>query len=133
MKNKKLSLAENFLKEGLEELKKYEATKNRLFLQEACEKGWASVAQALKVVNPDIKRHADFGKTALKLAKEYNNEEIMHGEAYGEHLHRAGFYEAQLDKEETEYGLLVVKNFLKLIDNILMNGKKGVKKFGKNE
>jgi len=119
MKNKKLSLAENFLKEGLEELKKYEATKNRLFLQEACEKGWASVAQALKVVNPDIKRHADFGKTATKLAKKYNKMEIVYGESCGEALHRTGFYEGAMDVETAEINLKCVEKFLKLIDNIL--------------
>jgi hypothetical protein len=43
----------------------------------------------------------------------------MYAEAYGEHLHRAGFYEGQLSKEEIEYGLVIIKEFLKLIDNIL--------------
>jgi hypothetical protein len=125
--NKKLSLAENFLKEGYEELKKYEVSKNELFLQEACEKGWAAVAKALKAVNPNIKRHADFGKTARELAEEYNNEEIFLQEVMGEYLHSRGFYEGSVGLEEAKHGLLTVRNFLKLMDNILINGK-GIKK-----
>jgi hypothetical protein len=124
--NKKLILADNFLKEGWEELKKYEASKNELFLQEACEKGWSAVAKALKAINPDIRRHSDFGKTARKLAEEHNNEEIFRTEAVGEYLHRTGFYEGAIGIEEAKHGLLAVKDFLKSIDNIL-NGKKGVK------
>jgi hypothetical protein len=123
--NKKLILAENFLKEGLEELKRYEATKNELFLQEACEKGWGAVAKALKAVNPKIRRHADFGKTARELAEEYNNEEIFLQEVMGEYLHSRGFYEGSVGLEEAKHGLLTVRNFLKSIDNILMNGKGG--------
>jgi hypothetical protein len=126
--NKKLILADNFLKEGWEELKKYEASKNELFLQEACEKGWGAVAKALKVMSPDIRRHSDFGKTARKLAEEYNNEEIFRTEAVGEYLHRTGFYEGAVGIEEVKHGLLAVEDFLKLMDNILMNGKKEVKK-----
>jgi len=126
--NKKLGLAEEFLKEAQKQLKEYEATKNELNLRQACEKGWGVVMSALKIVNPKIKRHRDFGETAAKLAKEYNNKEILHGEACGELLHREGFYEGAISKERAQYLLEDVKDFLKLIDNILMNGKKGVKK-----
>jgi hypothetical protein len=117
--HKNLQLAIKFIEEADEQLQQYEITKDELCLHQACEKGWAAVAQALKATNPDIKKHADFGRTALKLAQKYNNREIMYAEAYGEHLHRAGFYEGQLSKEEIEYGLVIIKEFLKLIDNIL--------------
>jgi hypothetical protein len=122
--DKKLALAEKFLKEAWSQLKKYEDTKEELNLRQACEKGWGVVAQALKAVNPKIRRHADFGRTATKLAEEYNDKEMVHGEAMGEHLHREGFYEGHLNKKEVEYGLMSVEDFLKSIDNILMNGKK---------
>jgi hypothetical protein len=117
--HEKLRLSMKFIKEAEEQLQRYEATSDELYLHQACEKGWAAVTQALKVINPDIKRHADFGRTALKLAQEFNNKEIMYAEAYGEHLHRAGFYEGQLSKEEIEFGLITIKKFLELIDNIL--------------
>jgi hypothetical protein len=119
MKGEKLALAEDFLEGAWDELRKYESTKDERFLREACEKGWGAVAQALKAVNPNIKRHADFGKTAIKLAKEYKDEEIFRCEAIGEHLHRAGFYEGLLDAEEIKYGLSAVEDFLKLIDKVL--------------
>lgn len=117
--NKKLVLAEKSLKEALNELKRYEETKNELFLQEACEKGWGAVVKALKVVNPKIRKHADFGRTARRLAEEYNNEEIFHGEAMGEYLHSTGFYEGAVGLEEARHGLCCIENFLKLIDNVL--------------
>lgn len=119
MKSEELALAEDFLEGAWDELRKYESTRDERLLREACEKGWGAVAQALKSVNPNIKRHADFGKTAIKLAKEYKDEEIFRCEAIGEHLHRAGFYEGLLDAEEVEYGLLAVEDFLRLIDKIL--------------
>ncbi|MEW6617888.1 MAG: hypothetical protein AB1422_00810 [bacterium] len=122
--NKKLALAEEFLEEGKLELKRYEATKKETSLWQACEKGWATAACALKVVNPKIRRHADFGKTATQLAKEYGNLDLMHGEACGEMLHRSGFYEHALDKEVVKEGLFSIESFLNLIDNILLNGKK---------
>lgn len=121
--NKKLDLAYRFFDVAKEQLKKYKETKDEVCLRQASEKGWSAVAQALKAVNPKIRRHADFGKTASMLATEYNNEEIMRCEAFGEHLHRAGFYEGLLDIEEVRHGFLAVEDFLKLIDNILLNGK----------
>jgi DNA recombination-dependent growth factor C len=90
--DERLGLADRFLKQAWQELKGYSENKDEVLLRQSCEKGWGCVAQALKVVNPEIKRHAEFGKTALKLAKEYNNEEIFRLEAVGEYLHRAGFY-----------------------------------------
>ncbi|MFH0775876.1 MAG: PaREP1 family protein [bacterium] len=122
--NGRLKLANRFLEEAREELKRYESTKDELFLREACEKGWGVVMTALKVVNPDIKRHADFGKTATKLAKEHNKMEMVYGESCGEALHRTGFYEGDMDAETVEINLKCVENFLKLIDNILNNGAK---------
>ena len=119
-----MTLASEFLEEAQRQLKKYGKTKKELNLRQACEKGWGTVAQALKVVNPEIKRHAEFGKTAAKLAREYNNEKIMYDEAFGEHLHRAGFYEGLLGVEEIKYGLSAVEDFLKSIDSILSNGGK---------
>jgi len=78
MDNNKLKKAYKFLDLAYKELNEYEKNKDEVILQEACEKGWGAVVQALKAVNPEIRRHADFGKTAVKLTKEYNNEEIMH-------------------------------------------------------
>ncbi|MEW6104403.1 MAG: PaREP1 family protein [bacterium] len=127
--NKRLALTEEFLKEGKIELKRYETTKKETALWQACEKGWATVAQALKAVNPKIRRHADFGKTAANLGEEYNNEEIIHKEASGETLHRSGFYENALDVIAVKHHLKSVEDFLKFIDNILSNG--GIKKMKK--
>jgi hypothetical protein len=121
--NKKFRIAEDFLKEAWEELRKYEQEGKETSLRQACEKGWAAVTQALKVINPKIKVHRDFGDTALKLAKEYNMEEILHGESCGEALHRTGFYEGQMSKGVVEANLKCVENFLKLINKIL-NSKK---------
>ncbi|MBU1261670.1 PaREP1 family protein [bacterium] len=120
--DERLLLASSFLEQAWEELKGYCEKKDEVLLRQAAEKGWGCVVQALKVVNPEIKRHAEFGKTALKLTEEYNNEEIFRLEAVGEHLHRAGFYEGFLDEEEVKHGLLSVEDFLKLINGIL-NGK----------
>lgn len=121
--NKKLRLADKFLKEAWEQLKKYEDTKEELYLRQACEKGWGAVAQALKATNPKIKRHADFSDTAAKLARKYDNEEIVHGESCGETLHRTGFYEGALTKPAVEINLKSAEDFLELIDNIL-NGRR---------
>jgi len=120
--DRKLALAGEFLEESHKELKRYEDTKREMHLWEACEKGWATVAQALKAVNPEIKRHSDFGKTAAKLAEEYNNEEIIRCEASGETLHRSGFYEGALDISAVRHHLKSVEDFLTSIDNILNNG-----------
>jgi len=120
--DKRLALASEFLEESQKELKMYEDTKREMHLWEACEKGWGTIAQALKAVNPEIKRHSDFGKTAAKLAEEYNNEEIVHGESCGETLHRSGFYEGALDISAVRHHLKSVEDFLKSIDNILNNG-----------
>jgi hypothetical protein len=117
--NKKLSLANEFIKEAWEQFQRYEKTGNELNLRQACEKAWATVAQALKVVNPQIKTHRDFGETAAALAKKYNNPEITYGEAFGEALHRSGFYEGDLGPGIVRQGLECIENFLKLIDNIL--------------
>ncbi|MEW6680761.1 MAG: PaREP1 family protein [bacterium] len=122
--NKKLQLAEEFLKEGKLELERYETTKKETSLWQACEKGWASVSCVLKAVNPKIRRHADFGKTAMQLARKYNNREIMLGEACGEMLHRSGFYEHALDKDVIKESLFSIESFLHLIDNIVLNRKK---------
>ncbi|MEW6482683.1 MAG: PaREP1 family protein [bacterium] len=119
--NKRLALAEGFLKEGKLELKRYKATGNEMLLREACEKGWGCVMAALKAVNPEIKYHKDFGKTATQLAKKYNNEEIVHGESCGEALHRTGFYEGDMDVETVEVNFHCLEKFLKIIDNILSN------------
>ncbi len=121
--NKNLQLAEEFLKEGKLELKRYEVTGKEMLLREACEKGWGAVMSALKAINPEIRQHRDFGKTATQLAKEYNNEEIVYGESCGEALHRTGFYEGDMDVETVEINLHCIENFLKFIDNILSNGK----------
>lgn len=79
-------------------------------------------AQALKAVNPKIRYHRDFGETASKLARQYNNDEIVHGEACGEALHRSGFYEGNLGKLTVEDYLKCIDNFLTSIDDILNNG-----------
>jgi 3-dehydroquinate synthetase len=120
----KLKLAYDYLEEAQAELKNYEATLKELHLWQACEKGWAAVTQALREVNPEIKKHADFGKTAAKLAEDYKNEEIAHGEACGEMLHSKGFYETSLDFLSIKHGLICIENFLKLIDNIIKDRKK---------
>jgi len=123
MDNNKLSKAHKFLDLAHKELKEYEKNKDEVILQEACKKGWGAVVFALKAVNPKIKYHRDFGETAARLAKEYNDEEILHGESCGEALHRTGFHEGDLPSSAVELNLKCVGNFLKLIDNIL-NGKK---------
>jgi hypothetical protein len=123
MDNNKLKKAYKFLDLAYKELNEYEKNKEEVILQEACGKGWGAVAQSLKIVNPKIRRHADFGDTTLKLSKEYENEEILHGESCGEALHRTGFYEGAMTKEVAKANLKYVGNFLRLIDNIL-NGKK---------
>jgi hypothetical protein len=115
----KLRLSMKFIKEAKEQLQRYEATSDELYLHQACEKGWGAVAHVLKAVNPEIKRHRDFGKTAAKLAEEYNEPEIAHGEAFGELLHRSGFYEGDLDITLVIQGLRCIENFLKLMDDIL--------------
>lgn len=122
MTNGKLKLAYEFLEESHLQLSKYEATKKELNLRQACEKGWGTVAQALKAVNPKIKYHRDFGETAARLAKQYNDPEIAHGELCGESLHRSGFYEGDLGPNVVKEGLNCIDNFLTSIDNILNNG-----------
>jgi hypothetical protein len=116
--DKRLRLANEFLEEAREQLKKHEETKKELNLRQACEKGWGSVAQALKAVNPKIRYHRDFGETAAKLARKYNQQEIVHGEMCGEALHRSGFYEGSLGVLIVEDSLKCIDNFLKSIDNI---------------
>ena len=121
--DERLKLADNFLRHAWEEFRGYSEKKDEVLLRQACEKGWGCVAQALKVVNPNIRRHAEFGRTAAELSEKYNNEEIVHGEAFGELLHREGFYEGDMDEKTIEHGLRCVENFLMLINGIL-NGKK---------
>ncbi|MFH0775643.1 MAG: PaREP1 family protein [bacterium] len=120
--DKRLSLANNFFLHAVKEFKEYEENGDEILLRQSCEKGWGAVAQALKVVNPKIRRHAEFGRTAAELAEKYNNEEIVHGEAFGELLHREGFYEGDMDKKTVEHGLRCIESFLLLINGIL-NGK----------
>lgn len=130
--DKRLTLAGEFLEEAHLQLSKYEATKKELCLRQACEKGWGAVAQALKAVNPKIRYHRDFGETAARLAKQYGNHEIAHGELCGESLHRSGFYEGELGSNAVEEGLICIDDFLKSIDTILNNGnlvKKTLTKF----
>jgi len=123
MDNNKLKKAYEFLDLAWQELEEYKKNGREVVLQEACEKSWDAVVQVLKAVNPKIRRHADFGKTAAKLAEEHNNEHIVYGEACGETLHRSGFYDSALDIVAVKHQLKCVNNFLKLIDNIL-KGKK---------
>jgi hypothetical protein len=117
--NKKLSLANKFIKEAWEQFQQYEKTGDELYLRQACEKGWATVAQALKAVSPEIRTHRDFGETAAALAKKYNNPEITYSEYCGEALHRSGFYEGDLGPGIVRQGLECIENFLELMDNIL--------------
>jgi len=113
MMDERLKLADDFLRYAWEEF---------TLLRQACEKGWGCVAQALKIVNPNIRRHLEFGRTAAELAEKYNNEEVVHGEMCGELPHRQGFYEGDLDEKIIEHGLRCVQDFLILINGIL-NGK----------
>ncbi|MFH0775807.1 MAG: PaREP1 family protein [bacterium] len=127
--NKRFGLAERLLRDAEIELGEYKTKGEEAFLVQACEKGWDAVAQGLKAVNPEIKRHQDFGRTAARLAKEHNNPEIAVGELCGETLHRSGFYEGELPAEIVEEGLSCIRNFLGFIKDILLNGKK-IGKFG---
>jgi hypothetical protein len=119
MKHENINLALKFIQEAWAELRKYEVMADELHLRQACEKDWGAVAQALKIINPDIKRHADFGETAARLARKYNNREILRLEACGELLHREGFYEGTISKDRARYLLEDVEEFVKLIDKIL--------------
>lgn len=121
--NKKLILSYKFLEEAWESLKKYKENKDELYLRQACEKGWGAVMSSLKKINPKIRRHSDFSKTAAKLAKEYNNLEIIKGESCGEALHSIGFYEGAIKEEAVELNLRCIEEFLGVMNNIL-NSKK---------
>jgi len=122
--NKKFVIAERLLKDAEIELSEYKTKEEQSFLVQACEKGWSAVASGLKAVNPEIKRHQDFGRTAARLAKEYNNPEIAIGEICGETLHSRGFYEGDLPVEIVEESLKRIRVFLNSIKDILLNGKK---------
>jgi hypothetical protein len=79
----RLKKARGFLEEAKKEFLLYKEKKDEVLLAQSAEKGWGAVASALKAVNPKIRRHRDFGETAAKLARRYNNTEIAHGDIRG--------------------------------------------------
>jgi hypothetical protein len=74
-------------------------------------------------VNPKIKTHREFGRTAVELSEKFKNEKIADGEAYGEMLHSAGFYEGNIDERMVEHSLVCIEEFLGQIEKIL-NGRR---------
>jgi hypothetical protein len=119
-----ISLAKEFLAEAEIELSAYRKKKRESLLRQSAEKGWAAVAQSLKALNPKIKKYSDFGETAVALAEEYKNEDIVKGEACGEALHSFGFYEGKLSPKRVEHYLLCIRDFLDIMENVVDGGRK---------
>lgn len=99
-------LSNKFLMEARSELDKYIETKDVIYLRQASEKGWGSMAQALKALAypKELKSHADLLNFGFR-----QSSSIKTGTAFGNTLHSSGFYEGILTYEAVKSGLEYIR------------------------
>ncbi len=112
-----IQLAERFLEFAFNILDVYRQTSDELDYRQACEKGWASIAQATMHINGSpIYNHGDFFKVATKL-KNTGKIDVETALIAANDLHGAGFYRGEL-------AVASIENTLRLIEQTIIEVKR---------
>jgi hypothetical protein len=105
----RIQLAEKFLEFAFDSLDVYRINTEELDYRQACEKGWAAIAQATMHVNGGpIRQHREFFRIANNL-KNSGGIDIETALLAGNTLHGDGFYHGELSVTAIESTLNLIK------------------------